>query len=249
MENLNREHTLPNHFSILSPEDQQGYIDLKAMLCDSNRSNQKKNGLENFSDILTKIKHYTVNPVEDRWKRFLVCGIAWTENGYIGINTHQLQLLLGKCKSSINGSLHRLGYSALGFHGGSCSQLIDAIPFLKENFQELRQWTVRTLLPPEEKEVKSVTSNKNSGKVSESQISQIPNSQIQQFKLSPLEQAKKRPLPPKNPIYLEDFEPSPQKNIEFFDDLNVPVVFLSDRRTLKREPYSLDTVAIDFQID
>lgn len=242
MSKLNHDHSLPNHFSILTPEDQQGYFDLKDNLRDSNRNNKKKNGIDTFADLLQMIKKYAFQSSTDVWKRFLVCGIAWTQNDYVAINTHQLHLLLGKCKSSINGSLHRLGYSALGFRGESSSELVDTIPFLKTSFQELRQWTIRKIggnenscSPPPP----SVPSKSDQSTCSLTVPSSKP---AQDF----YHEEHPRSNPPRNLICLEDFEPNPLKNDEYYDDLSDPYTFW-DNHQIHHEPYSLDSININFE--
>ena len=72
----------------------------------------------------------------------MFCGVCWISDG-ISINAHQLTILLGKCKSSINGSLHRMKYVPFPSSNQASQELIEIIPILKSNFAELRQWTLR----------------------------------------------------------------------------------------------------------
>lgn len=88
------------------------------------------------------IQGYCIHRDEDDWKRCLVCGICWIQNS-VAINTRQLGLLIDKCKSSINGSLQKMGYNTLQSREESSAYLVEAIPFLLNNYMELREWTVR----------------------------------------------------------------------------------------------------------
>jgi hypothetical protein len=94
--------------------------------------------------MLEAIKAFAVRDDEDDWKRCIVCGVIWLP-GSIAINTRQLRLLIDKCKSSINGSLQRMGYSSVTSRGDTSKQLIEFVPKLPGNFSELRQWTVRQI--------------------------------------------------------------------------------------------------------
>jgi hypothetical protein len=94
--------------------------------------------------MLDAIKTFAIHDDENDWKRCLVCGVIWLP-GSIAINTRQLRLLIDKCKSSINGSLHRMGYSSVTSRGDTSKQLIESVPQLRGNFGELRQWTVRQI--------------------------------------------------------------------------------------------------------
>ena len=77
------------------------------------------------------------------WKRYLVCGICWI-NDDVAINTRQLRILLGKSKSTINGAFAKMGYETMPFRNNE--ELLEKIPFLRGNFNEKRQWTVRRLI-------------------------------------------------------------------------------------------------------
>ena len=68
----------------------------------------------------------------------------------IVVNTRQLRILLGRCKSSINGSFQSLGYIPIVPDINANSQFINSFSFFKDNSIELRQWTFRSLptLPP-----------------------------------------------------------------------------------------------------
>jgi hypothetical protein len=132
----------PKYYDLLSPPDQMQYDDLRASLSSQMCRNRRGKRLEGFSDMLSSIRTFCIRHTEDDWKRCLVCGVCWLPNG-IAINNRQLSILIDKCKSSINGSLQKMGYSTLQSRNESSSSLCDMIPLLKNNFNELREWTVR----------------------------------------------------------------------------------------------------------
>jgi len=132
----------PNFWSLLSHIDQKSYLNLKTALDSGCGKRNRGHRVEAFDTILDAIHRYAERRDDDDWKRFLVCGICWMED-LIAINTRQLRLLISKCKSSINGSLQKLGYSTHQSHSESWKVLFEKIPALKENYSELRQWTIR----------------------------------------------------------------------------------------------------------
>ncbi|KAK8886737.1 hypothetical protein M9Y10_042205 [Tritrichomonas musculus] len=135
---------LPGFYDLLSDSDREGYNQLRSALSSKNCRNRRNKRLETFSEMLNAIHKYAIRNDENDWKRCLVCGVLWLSNG-IAINTRQMRLLIDKCKSSINGSLHRMGYSAVTCRGDTSNQIVEQIPMLKNNFPELRQWTVRQM--------------------------------------------------------------------------------------------------------
>jgi hypothetical protein len=61
----------------------------------------------------------------------------------IAINTHQLRLLLGKGKSTINGVFAKMGYITPDQRMIDESGLIEKMPILSSCPQQMRQWTIR----------------------------------------------------------------------------------------------------------
>ena len=136
------EKELPNYFELLNQQDKESYYTLQKNLSSSECRNCRNKRLDNFANMLEVIKQFSMRNDEDDWKRLLVCGVCWISDG-IAINTHQLSILLGKCKSSVNGSLQRLEYVPFPCSAAASTELIDQIPKIKENYGELRQWTLR----------------------------------------------------------------------------------------------------------
>ncbi|EAX94842.1 potassium/sodium hyperpolarization-activated cyclic nucleotide-gated channel 1, putative [Trichomonas vaginalis G3] len=135
----------PKFFDMLSDDDKTLYQNLRSSLSSHACRNRRGKRLENFSEMLSTIKTFCLRHNEDDWKRCLVCGVCWLPNG-IAINTRHLSLLIDKCKSSINGSLQKMGYSTLQSRSESSGALSDTIPLIKNNFNELREWTIRQFI-------------------------------------------------------------------------------------------------------
>jgi hypothetical protein len=139
--------TLPKYWEQLSPEDQASYTSLQHDLASPSRKNRRNRSLATFGEIMEAIKLFVVRHTDDDWKRALVCGICWFDST-IAINIRQLRLLVSKCKSSINGSFQLLGYGIIA-SGSDCNiEIVKRFPILKDNFAELRQWTLRCTQPP-----------------------------------------------------------------------------------------------------
>lgn len=135
---------LPRYWPLLDQNDMQQYLHIRSVLMSPYGKNFR-NKIDNFSDVLLLLRNFCIKGDNNDWKRFLVAGIIFFDDSSIAINTHQLKLFLGKCKSSINGSIHKLGYN-FGVERCEASALITkAIPFLKEKNNDLRQWTYRSL--------------------------------------------------------------------------------------------------------
>ena len=133
---------LPEYWYVLSDFDKYQYAMLRAQLSAQATKNQRFKRVENFTETIEKIRMFCCRGQNDDWRRCLVCGICWLQEG-LAINTRQLRLLIFKCKSSINGSLQKMGFSVSLGRSESTNALVLAFPILKDNINELRQWTVR----------------------------------------------------------------------------------------------------------
>ncbi|KAH0790628.1 potassium/sodium hyperpolarization-activated cyclic nucleotide-gated channel 1 [Histomonas meleagridis] len=139
-----RSYPKPMYFDLLSEEDRSAYVLLQAALSAPSCKNRRNHCIETFKKIVTAIKAFVVQDDKDDWRRALVCGICWLNgDDEIAINTRQLRLLTSKCKSSINGSFQLIGYGSAPPRTETSSSLLKHFPFLKDNFAELRQWTIR----------------------------------------------------------------------------------------------------------
>lgn len=133
---------VPQYWDLLSEQDKAQYNRLKLDFSAGSVKRVRNNRLETFDGILDIIRSFAERGNENDWRRFLVCGVCWLDNA-IAINTRQLRLLVSKCKSSINGSLQKMGYTTNMSHSESWKILFPHIPLLKDHFSELRQWTIR----------------------------------------------------------------------------------------------------------
>ena len=133
---------LPNHWELLSKSDLDKYIKLRDHFYEDLRKSRKGERLETFVDKLREIQGYIENGDGDQWKRSVVCGIVFLSNS-LAINIQQLRILLGKCKSSINGSLQQLGYTSLPQGAPLDKELTSKIPIFKSEKSEAKKWTIR----------------------------------------------------------------------------------------------------------
>ena len=152
----------PKYWNLLNESDKEGYWQLRSALASPICKNRRNKSIQTFNDVINTIKAYVVRKDEGDLGRSLVCGIIWLEDG-IAINTHQLRMIISKCKSSINGSFQALGYGTIPTGADSAGELIRKFPFMRNNFAELRQWTVRQKISksqPPSKLSELITQNK-----------------------------------------------------------------------------------------
>lgn len=135
------EHT-PQYYELLSDEDKHEYMKLKDKLALPEFSNQRGRSRNTFVRALELTHQYVNRDNTDTLKRSLVCGITWLSTG-LAVNIQQLRILMSKCKSSINNSFGLQGYETIPSGVDSAKELIVMFPFLKNNFNELRKWTIR----------------------------------------------------------------------------------------------------------
>jgi hypothetical protein len=134
---------VPAYWDLLDDDDRAGYHRLQEEFLDGNFRHTRNARLEQFDAILERIRQYAERGDGNDARRFLVCGVCWLENA-IAVNTRQLRLLVTKCKSSINGSLQKMGYTVQVSHSESWKVLFSRLPGLQGHFAELRQWSVRS---------------------------------------------------------------------------------------------------------
>lgn len=134
---------MPNHFQLLSPRDLEEYILLRHKFSDEmTKKSRKGERLDSFVAKLKDIRTYIEKGDGDDWKRSLACGIIFLEKS-IAINIYHFRILLGKCKSSINGSLQQLGYVAIPSGRDMGQEILTKIPLFKKDPGELKKWTIR----------------------------------------------------------------------------------------------------------
>lgn len=126
----------------LSMTDREGYMSMRETLTSPACKNRRNKSAETFIDVIETIKNFVMRGDKDDLQRGIVCGMYWVGED-LAINTRQLRILLQKCKSSINGSLQMIGYASPAASNDTSSILFNLFPFWKDNFRELRQWTIR----------------------------------------------------------------------------------------------------------
>lgn len=159
--------TAPLYWWLLTKQDLHQYNCLRLALTSSESKNQRNRRIATFTEAIEAVRVFAIRG--DQYDRFrcLVCGIAWLPEG-LAINTHQLKLLISRCKSSINGSFQKLGFTEKLGRLAAANALISVYPFLNENTSELRKWSVRrrpTNVAPvvDEKQAESASSTSNEG--------------------------------------------------------------------------------------
>lgn len=133
---------LYGHCNILDSDDLRDYLILRNKFLSEIAKSPRGEKIEVFTNRLNEIRRYVVRNDGNDWKRSFATGIIFLGDS-IAINIKQLINLLGKCKSSINGSLHQLGYVARPASKESDEELLNTVPFFSENRREIKKWTIR----------------------------------------------------------------------------------------------------------
>jgi hypothetical protein len=115
---------------------------LQRQLCSPSRRHQRAKSGAAFAEVLEMLRTFVMQGNEADTTRGLVCGIFWLHRK-IAINTHQLAIITGKCKSSINGAFQALGYGTVPAGADVIGEIEAVFPFMKHQFGMLRQWTIR----------------------------------------------------------------------------------------------------------
>jgi hypothetical protein len=132
----------PTHWHLLSSNDAQEYIRLANQFHATPGKSRKGARIESFSHSLNKIRRFIESDDEDHWKRSLACGIFFLPD-CLALNIQQLCILIGKCKSSINGSLQQMGYTAQPQSPGLETSFLAQLPGQYREMNELKNWTIR----------------------------------------------------------------------------------------------------------
>lgn len=129
---------------LLSEADKYQYHCLKMALALTSEKNQRNQRLNSFNKCIEAVKSFAIRGDNKDNIRSYICGIVWLKDG-IAINTHYLKALISKCKSSINGSLQKMGLTINVSRTEAIAQMTAAFPNLKENTSELRKWSIRKM--------------------------------------------------------------------------------------------------------
>jgi hypothetical protein len=137
------------HWNLLSADDQEVLAGIRVALSAPTLHNKRNRRVIDLREVLDTLKIFQFHTQDDTWKRCLVTGFVELDDS-LAINVTQLHTLIFKCKSSINGSLRRMGYSVALNTVAAFNKLFEVIPALKRNPAELRQWTIRQPSEPRE---------------------------------------------------------------------------------------------------
>jgi hypothetical protein len=132
----------PAYINLLSSSDSQDYALLRASFQVDSGKSRKGERLETFMEAIKKVRNFIERTQEDDWRCAQVCGIFFLSDS-LSLNIQQLRLLMGKCKSSINGSLQQLGYAAQSSSSDSEQEFLARIPLNFRDATELKKWTIR----------------------------------------------------------------------------------------------------------
>jgi hypothetical protein len=129
------------YWSALSDHDRARYADLGARLKRSPRDVHDRRGIC-LERELRAVLEFVDSESAGFETRSVLAGIAFAGR-YLAINTRQLSQLLGRCKSSINGSLQDLGYSAVESRAQVRNCVVQLLPSMANEPQSIKQWSVR----------------------------------------------------------------------------------------------------------
>lgn len=128
--------------SLLDPNDLAEFKQMKERLATSESKYKWNRQVDSLVEALEALRTFCIRHNESDWKRCLVCGIFWLDLGFV-INIRQMTKVIGKCKSSINGVLLKLGYSTLQLTPAEVYAHIAGSYNVPAELIRHRQWTVR----------------------------------------------------------------------------------------------------------
>ena len=141
---LTDKNLIPHHWNLLSDIEKMEYKRLQLTVSASTNRNRRNKSAETFNEMLKSIKDYVMRDDGNDCRRALVCGLFWV-TCFIVVNTKQICILTGRSKSSINSSFQALGYQSPPNGIDSTNIVINSFDTFKNDYNELRQWTVRVL--------------------------------------------------------------------------------------------------------
>lgn len=143
-ESAHKNEFVPDNASLLSNQDLENYRKLRQAFFSESGKSKKGERLDLLTQKLDKIRLFINNGNPECWRRSVVCGIFFLKNS-LAINIQALRTLLGKCKSSINGSLQQLGYIAQPQTLDFENELAQQVPPSMRSYCDLKKWTMRVL--------------------------------------------------------------------------------------------------------
>ena len=130
------------YWNQMSPEDKEEYVKLREKFYRFQGTPSKDRRVISFQHELGLILNFIESRPNNREIRSICCGAAFG-GCYICVNTRQLKNFMGRCKSSINGSFHQLGYIGLKTKSKAKQCLSNLLSTLVNDPNLFRQWTVR----------------------------------------------------------------------------------------------------------
>lgn len=131
-----------NHWTALSREDQASFMQLHLHFIRQQKEHLKdRRNNTFFTDIQCLLQFIEYSPLR-KDDRAICVGLACS-GPFVCVNTQQIKIILGRCKSSINNSFQLIGYEAVKTKGKSRDAILAIIPALQNEQNTLRKWTVR----------------------------------------------------------------------------------------------------------
>jgi hypothetical protein len=132
-------------WTALSHGDKDRYVRLRTQFITTFQESKSKGKALSDSTFRREVQavvDFTGYSETRREERSIVAGLAC--GGHcLAINNRELKKLLGRCKSSINGSFQRMGYCVVKGCGKARECVLSLLPSLHRDAGALRQWTVR----------------------------------------------------------------------------------------------------------
>ena len=131
-----------NHWTALTREDQTTFMQLHLHFIRQQKEHMKdRRNNTFFNDIQCLLQFIEYSPIR-KDDRAICVGLACS-GPFVCVNTQQIKIILGRCKSSINNSFQMIGYEAVKTKGKSREAILSIIPALSNEQNTLRKWTVR----------------------------------------------------------------------------------------------------------
>jgi hypothetical protein len=126
----------------LSDEDQQAFLALyQSLRRECAITSKDRRAITFHRELISVVKFLERSPDGIR-SRALVAGVCFA-GPVVLMDTRMLKMLLGRCKSSINGCFQNLGFTALRSKSKARLCVTTMLPTLQRHPDCLRQWTAR----------------------------------------------------------------------------------------------------------
>lgn len=123
----------------LTPDDQMAFLRLRESVRQGASTTSKGSA---FHNELKQIAAFVDRSSNQRLERSVIVGFMSTPSA-VFMNTRQLAMLVGRCKSSVNSHFQQSGYVSPKMKVRYFDFLVERVPVLLKSPQLLKQWTVR----------------------------------------------------------------------------------------------------------